>query len=124
MHAAAVGMAGMGAASTESPGPRLPAVHPHGAEGRFQSGFSVRDHIVCLGQRKHVVSHQEPTGGGRVPGQGEVKLGRVVGPMEVADLPGVHTNRLGLIEKPHQPGKFRLIVDLFYPEGHSVNDMT
>ncbi len=27
-----------------------------------------------------------------------------------------------VIEKPHQPGKFRLIVDLSFPEGHSVND--
>ena len=52
----------------------------------------------------------------------EVKLGGVVGPMEVTDLPGIHVNRFGVIEKPHQPGKYRLIVDLSYPEGHSVND--
>ena len=34
----------------------------------------------------------------------------------------VHTNPIGIIPKPHQPGKFRLIVDLSAPAGHSVND--
>ena len=34
----------------------------------------------------------------------------------------VHTNPIGLIPKPAQPGKFRLIVDLSAPAGHSVND--
>ena len=31
-------------------------------------------------------------------------------------------SRFGVIEKLHQPGKYRLIVDLSHPEGHSVND--
>ena len=34
----------------------------------------------------------------------------------------VHTNPIGIIPKPHQPGKFHLIVDLSAPNGHSVND--
>ncbi len=34
----------------------------------------------------------------------------------------VHTNSIGMIPKPHQPGKFCLIVDLSAPVGHSVND--
>lgn len=44
------------------------------------------------------------------------------GPMEIGDLPGAHISRFGVIEKPHQPGKYRLIVDLSHPEGQSVND--
>ncbi len=35
---------------------------------------------------------------------------------------GVHTSPIGIIPKPHQPGKFRLIVDLSAPSGYSVND--
>lgn len=31
-------------------------------------------------------------------------------------------SRFGVIPKSHQPGKWRLIVDLSYPEGKSVND--
>ena len=34
----------------------------------------------------------------------------------------VHKNPFGLIPKPHQPGKFRLIVDLSAPQGGSVDD--
>ena len=33
-----------------------------------------------------------------------------------------HCSSIGLIPKPHQPGKWRLIVDLSSPAGHSVND--
>ena len=34
----------------------------------------------------------------------------------------VHISRCGVIPKPHQPGKWRLIVDLSSPKGASVND--
>lgn len=34
----------------------------------------------------------------------------------------VHTSPIGLIPKLAQPGKFRLIMDLSAPAGHSVND--
>jgi len=34
----------------------------------------------------------------------------------------VHINRFGCIPKKHQPGKWRLITDLSYPEEQSVND--
>lgn len=34
----------------------------------------------------------------------------------------IHVSAIGLIPKPHQPGRFRLIVDLSAPEGGSVND--
>ena len=33
-----------------------------------------------------------------------------------------HINPFGVIPKKHKPGKWRLIVDLSAPEGHSVND--
>ena len=34
----------------------------------------------------------------------------------------VHTSPIGIIPKPHQPGKFRLVVDLSAPHGASIND--
>ena len=52
----------------------------------------------------------------------EVRLGRVVGPLDVGSCPRVQVNRFGLVHKNHQPGKWRLIVDLSYPRGSSVND--
>ena len=34
----------------------------------------------------------------------------------------VHVSRFGVIPKPHQKGKWRLITDLSSPKGSSVND--
>ena len=51
--------------------------------------------------------------------QGEVSAGRM---RSVENSFVVHKSPIGIIPKPHQPGKFRLIVDLSAPEGASVND--
>ena len=45
----------------------------------------------------------------------------MVGPLAAGSIP-LHINRFGVIPKPHQPGKWRLIVDLSHPAGQSVND--
>jgi len=37
-------------------------------------------------------------------------------------VPEAHISRFGVIPKKHQPGKWRLIVDLSHSSGHSVND--
>ena len=34
----------------------------------------------------------------------------------------MHISRFGVIPKTHQPNKWRLIIDLSHPQGHSVND--
>ena len=52
----------------------------------------------------------------------EVKMGRIFGPLEAETLPSAHISRFGVIPKNHQPGKWRLIVDLSHPRGASVND--
>ena len=52
----------------------------------------------------------------------EVEAGRVIGPLGHQAMPAVHINRFGVIPKNHQPGKWRLIVDLSHPSGFSVND--
>ena len=52
----------------------------------------------------------------------ECKLGRVFGPLGLADYPSVMRNRFGVIPKSGKPGKWRLIVDMSYPALASVND--
>ena len=59
----------------------------------------------------------------------EQYLARETGAGRVRALPAegalsgkVHISRCGVIPKPHQPGKWRLIVDLSSPKGTSVND--
>ena len=53
--------------------------------------------------------------------QNEVSLNRVA-ELTPATLPWLQVNSFGVIPKPHKPGKWRLIVDLSAPEGHSIND--
>ena len=52
----------------------------------------------------------------------EVASGNVLGPFSPESAPLAHINRFGVIPKKYQPGKWRLITDLSYPEGQSVND--
>ena len=54
----------------------------------------------------------------------EWEAGRVLGPVPsgMARSCGVHTNHFGVISKPNQPRKWRLIVDLSHPDGASIND--
>ena len=55
----------------------------------------------------------------------EQSLGRMLGPFTeemLPNLPSLHINRFGVIPKGHNTGKWRLITDLSYPHGQSVND--
>ena len=52
----------------------------------------------------------------------ELRLGRIIRLEEGRQCEGVHVSRFGVIPKPHQPGKWRLITDLSSPKGVSVND--
>ena len=52
----------------------------------------------------------------------KISLGRVICPFPPKGVPDVHLNRFGVIPKNHQPDKWRLIVDLSYPKGNSIND--
>ncbi len=52
----------------------------------------------------------------------EFRAGRLIGPIEGKCLSLVQINKLGLVPKNHQPGRWRLIVDLSSPKGASVND--
>lgn len=51
----------------------------------------------------------------------ELEKGRMLGPFPLSWKPQVHVNRFGVIPKG-STGKFRLITDLSFPQGNSVND--
>ena len=47
----------------------------------------------------------------------------MLGPFsETSQLPPLHISRFGVIPKGHNTGRFRLITDLSFPPGSSVND--
>ena len=52
----------------------------------------------------------------------EVRANRILGPLPAHLAALCHTSPIGLIPKPHQPGRWRLIVDLSSPHGNSIND--
>ena len=52
----------------------------------------------------------------------ELRLGRVIHLEDGEDDKDIRVSRFGVIPKPHQPGKWRLITDLSSPKGSSVND--
>ena len=51
----------------------------------------------------------------------EIGLGRVAGPFNHLEFPQVHVSRFGVIPK-NTLGKWRLITDLSFPKGGSMND--
>ena len=53
---------------------------------------------------------------------GELAKGRIACPFSSPLLLHLHISRFGVIPKKHQPGKWRLILDLSSPDGHSVNN--
>ena len=55
--------------------------------------------------------------------QDELAKNNMLGPFTLNSLPNIHINRIGVIPKKHQVGKWQLITDLSFPEGNSVNDM-
>ena len=52
----------------------------------------------------------------------ELSKGRMLGPFPVGAIPGIQISRIGVIPKKSTPGKWRLITDLSFPPGKSVND--
>ena len=52
----------------------------------------------------------------------EISQNRVAGPFTRSSIADVHIRRFGMIIKGHQSNKWRLIVDLSHPVGHSIND--
>ena len=87
-----------------------------GIEKGFRIGFNYSSSIgATAAMNMHSAKeHPEPVDGYV---QEELRTGRLI-----ENTPGVHVSRFGVIPKPHQPGKWRLITDLSSPKGESVND--
>ena len=87
----------------------------------FRVGFNysqgslklVTKNLECALQHKEVVDEYL---------QNELSHKRISGPFKKCEVPRVQISRFGVIPKNHQPNKWRLIVDLSFPKGHSVND--
>ena len=91
-----------------------------GLNDGFQIGFQYSTHS-CVAARRNMISalqHPEPIEGCLSK---EVGGGRIIGPLPKG-FAGMHVSQFGVITKPHQPGKWRLITDLSSPKGASVND--
>ena len=54
--------------------------------------------------------------------QTEVSSSRMAGPFSTPSFPSLHISHFGVIAKNNQLSKWRLILDLSSPDGHSVND--
>ena len=52
----------------------------------------------------------------------EVAKGRMLGPFPMGSIPDIQISRISVIPKKSSPGKWRLITDLSFPHGKSVND--
>ena len=52
--------------------------------------------------------------------QTELAHGRIAGPFPTSPFSYLHISRCGVIPKHNQPGKWRLILDVSFPPGHSV----
>ena len=103
-----------------SSGSRLHQLHHQG----YRAGIpnrSGQDEGNGTLKKKYAVSITEPRGYRGVSRIGIAK-GNIRGSFMPGSIQSLHINRFGVIPKRHQPGKWRLITDLSYPEGRSVND--
>ena len=85
----------------------------------FRVGYSYKSH-TCRSVASNMHSalvYPEPIDSYIVK---ELKAGRIIGPLSKG-RDGIHVSCFGVILKPHQPGRWRLITDLS-PSPNSVND--
>ena len=81
-----------------------------GVSGSLSTRSSTRNHPSCQVNPSAVSSYLSS----------ERAAGRVLGPLPQSD--SVHVSPIGLVPKGHQGNAWRMIVDLSYPSGRSVND--
>ena len=86
----------------------------------FRIGFSRRQHLVpAIRNAPSAMEHPEVVEQYLTD---EISAGRMIGPFSESDIPGCQISRMGVIPKGHTPGQWRLITDLSFPPGASVND--
>lgn len=90
-----------------------------GLRDGFRVGFDYPHH--CRSSKRNLLSSLQQPQVIRDYLAEECAAGRVIGPLQPDDFPLVQVSPFGVIPKK-TPGKWRLIVDLSAPDGHSVND--
>ena len=105
----------------DHPDSRLRSYIVNGIEQGFRIGFQHATRRCKRAKRNMQSAYENPAVIDKYLAK-EVRLGRVAGPFASGRSPTLHISRFGAIPKAHQPGQFRLILDLSHPEGTSVND--
>ena len=101
------------------PDPQFAAYLAYGLSGGFRLGFSRTTHLQSV-YRNHPSSTENPqTITDHLSSEREA--GRIVGPLPSLTRLHIHVSPMGLVPKNHSD-RWRLIVDLSSPRGHSVND--
>ncbi|KAL5515957.1 hypothetical protein EMCRGX_G001211 [Ephydatia muelleri] len=86
----------------------------------FRIGFDRSSPLQSVGRNMPSTSEQVAAVSSYV--DTELWKGRFIGPFDATGATGVHISRIGAVPKGHAPRKWRIITDLSYPEGRSVND--
>ena len=101
------------------PDQRLAAYFRQGIQFGFRVGFNTTQPLEsCVTNHPSVLSNPDAVGAYL---QDEVSSHRLI-QVPTADWDLVHASPIGIIPKSNQPGKYRLIHNLSYPKGCSMND--
>lgn len=104
------------AALRDYPDPRLRHFLVQGLQEGFRIGYNAPRGQLRPAKRNIPSSYEHPEVVDKYLAN-ECKLGRVLGPWLTPPPCPIHISRFGVIPKKSQPGKWRLIVDLSFPEG-------
>eukprot|EP00731_Ephydatia_muelleri_P014516 Em0008g236a len=89
------------------------------AEG-FRVGFDRRQQLRSATHNLPSVSEHDSVVSSYI--NTELSANRLLGPLPSRIARYTHRSRIGVVPKGHNPGKWRLITDLSFPPGFSVND--
>ena len=110
------------AALAAHPDSRFSEYITRGINDGFRIGFDRRLKVALRSCRRNIPStYEHPEIVSQYLSK-ECKTGHTFGPFLGAPIPRMHFSSFGVIPKRHQPGKWRLILDLSSPQVHSVND--
>ena len=102
------------------PDQRLAAYLRPGIRYGFRIGFSPSQELQCCKTNLPSVRLNRQVVDNYI--HDEAASGKLKAVAMAQELPQIHLSPIGVIPKPNQPGKFRLICDLSSPHSQSVND--
>ena len=93
---------------------------PNGLAEGFRVGFDRRQQLRSATHNLPSVSEHDSVVSSYI--DTELSANRLLGPLPSRIARYTHRSRIGVIPKGHNTGKWRLITDLSFPPGSSVND--